>query len=140
MVPIRDKNEFVAALSEARAFLFLWVNWAIHARKARGVVEQTVAAWQSEHPDQPIPCYMLDVSDQSGEVWDALAEWLMAEGRPAERLMMSGVGPLLWLRSGHVVLHVLAPPEYGATKLAAASRGVFEPDAEPSTTTEGGGM
>lgn len=133
MLPIRDKDELAAALSQPRAFLFLCVNWAIHARKSREVVEELVGAWKSEQPDQTVPCYVADVSDQCGEVWDALAEWLTAEGRPAEHLMMSGVGPLLLVRSGHVVLHVLTPLQHGAGKLAAASRGVFESEADSST-------
>jgi hypothetical protein len=126
MTPIRNKSELAVAQSEPRAFLFLWVNWAIHALNAGKVVEEVVAAWQVEHPDEPAPCYIVDVSDQSGELWDALAEWLNSEGRPAGDLMMSGVGPLLWMRSGRVVLHVLAPLQYGSAKLAAASPEAFE--------------
>lgn len=131
MTPIRDRNELIAALSQPRAFLFLWVNWAVHAMRSRAVVGEAVAAWQADHPDQSVPCYTADVSDQCGELWDALAEWLTAEGRPVGQLMMSGVGPLLWVRSGHVVLHVLAPLHYDAAKLAAVSRSVFAADAEP---------
>jgi hypothetical protein len=132
VTPIRDKGGLDTALSQPRAFLFLWVNWAIHARHSRAVVDEAVAAWQSEHPGQLVPCYIADVSDQRGEVWDALAEWLTAEGRPAGQLLLSGVGPLLWLRSGHVALHVLAPLQYGAAKLTAASQSVFVSDARRS--------
>jgi hypothetical protein len=132
VISIRNKSEFAAAVSLPRAYLFLWVNWAIHARHSRVVVEELLAAWQSAHPEQVVPCYVADVSEQCGEVWDALAEWLTAEDRPAGNLMMSGAGSLLLIRSGHVVLHVLAPLQHGATKLAAASRGVFELVTEPS--------
>jgi hypothetical protein len=130
VTPIRDKSELAVALGQPRAFLFLWVNWAIHARRSRTVVEAVVAAWRSEHPEQPVSCYVVDVSDQCGELWDALAEWLTAEGCPAGSLMMSGAGPLLWVKSGRVVLHVLAPLQYGAAELAAAARSAFAPDAE----------
>lgn len=136
MTPIRNRGELAAALSQPRAFLFLWVNWAIHARNSRVVADEVIAAWQTEHPDQPVPCYTVDVSDQCGEVWDALAEWLMAEGRPAGHLMMSGVGPLLWVQLGHVVLHVLAPLQFGPATLAAASRSVFASEAEPSAAAD----
>lgn len=138
MKPIRDTREFAAALTQPRAFLFLWVNWAIQARRSRAVVDEVVASWNGEEPCQPVPCYMVDVSDQSGDVWDALAAWLTAEGRPAGHLMMSGVGPLLWVRSGRVVLHVLAPIHYGPSKLVAASRDAFAADAEPGATADGG--
>ncbi|MGL5097082.1 MAG: hypothetical protein ACRDD1_15950, partial [Planctomycetia bacterium] len=115
------------ALAQPRAFLFLWVDWAIHARLSRQVVEAVVASWKAEQPDQPAPCYTADVSEQCGEVWDALAAWLEAEGRPAGVLMFGGGGPLLWVRAGRVVLHVLAPHLYGPAKLAAASRAVHSP-------------
>ena len=68
-----------------------------------------MASWQAEHPDHPVPCCTLDLSDQCGEVWDALAAWLTSEGRPASELMMSGAGLLVSVRSGRGVLHVLAP-------------------------------
>lgn len=135
MTPIRDTGELAASLAQPRAFLFLWVNWAIQARNSRAVINEVVAAWHAEHPGQPVPCYTVDVSDQCGELWDALAAWLTAEGRPAGHLMMSGVGPLLWVRSGHVVLHVLAPLQYGPAKLVAASRGAFAPDAAPGAVS-----
>jgi hypothetical protein len=50
--------------------------------------------------------------------------------------MMSGVGPLLWVRTGHVVLHVLAPLQCGSAKLAAASCGAFASDAEPGAAPD----
>jgi hypothetical protein len=126
---IRDKHDLTAALSQPRAFVFLYVNWAGQARYSEVIVRKVLESWDAEYPDQPVPCYTVDVSDQCGELWDALAEWLMAEGRPAGHLMMSGVGPLLWLRAGHVALHVLAPLQFGAAKLAAVSRSVFAEDA-----------
>lgn len=125
MKPIRDKSELATALALPRAFLFLWVNWAIHARNSRTVVEEVVASWQAQNPDQPAPCFIADVSDQRGDLWDALGEWLTAEGRPAGNLLMSGVGPLLWVRTGHVVLHVLAPLQHGSAKLATVSPAAF---------------
>lgn len=136
MTPIWDKNELAVAIAQPHAFLFLWVNWAIHARNSWAVVEEVVASWQVEHPDQPVPCYIIDVSDQSGEVWDALAEWLTAEGQPAGHLMLSGAGPLLCVRSGHVVLHVLAPLQFGPAKLTAACCRAFAPGAEPGATPD----
>ncbi|QDU19849.1 hypothetical protein [Urbifossiella limnaea] len=136
MTPIQHRSEFAAALAQPRAFLFLWVNWAVHAMHSRALVATAVAAWRAEHPDQLVPCYMADVSDQCGELWDALAEWLTAERRPAGQLMMSGAGPLLWLRSGHVVLHVPAPLQYDAARLAVVSRSVFTVEAEPHAAAD----
>src|SRR5262245_40784929 len=103
---------------------------------SRVLVAKAVAAWQADHPDQRAPCYIADVSDQCGEVWDALVEWLTAEGRPAGDLMLSGVGPLLWVRSGHVVLHVAAPRLCDANKLAAVSHSVFVTEADPTAAAD----
>jgi hypothetical protein len=138
VTPIRDKSDVAAALAQPRAFLFLWVNWAVHTRNSRLVVEEVVATWQSAHPEPPVPCYFVDVSDQAGEVWHALADWLKAEGRPAGNLLMGGSGPLLFVRSGHVVLHILAPLQYGTAKLVAASRSAFAPDADPQDVRQQG--
>jgi hypothetical protein len=129
MTPIRTRSELAAALEQPRAFLFLWVNWAIHAIRSRTLVAEVVEAWQADHRDQPATCYTADVSDQQGELWDALAAWLTAEGRPAEQLMMSGVGPVLWVRSGHVVLHVAAPLQYDAAGLSAVTQSAFAVEA-----------
>lgn len=136
VTPIWNKNELTAAVAQPRAFLFLWVTWSIAARTSRAVVDQVVTTWQAEHPERSAPCFLADVSDQCGELWDALAEWLAAEGRPAGQLLYAGSGPLLWVRSGHVVLHALAPLQVGPAKLAAASRSAFTPD----TGTGGAGV
>jgi hypothetical protein len=129
VTPIRTKRDLDSARQQPRAFLFLWVNWAYHARSSQKVVEKVITTWHDENPTEPIPSYIADVSDQCGEVWDALNAWLEAERRPTGQLMMSGVGPLLWLRSGHVIVHVLAPLIFEDYKLTAISRGVFAPDA-----------
>lgn len=136
LTPILNRSEFTAALAQPRAFMFLWVNWAGHAMQSRALVAKTFATWQADHPEQPVPCYMADVSDQCSELWDALVERLTTEGRPAGELMMSGVGPLLWLKSGHVVLHVLAAFEHSAAKLVTVSRNLYVAEAEPAAAPE----
>jgi len=119
---IRNKIDLAKILGEPQAILFLWVNWAVHAQNAQKHVEETVSRSQLA---SVIPIYLADVSNQEGEVWDALIEWLLLEGRPVGQLLVSGVGPLLWLRDGHVVLHVLSVNLYSAEKLAAVTESVF---------------
>lgn len=138
MTPIRCESDLATALSQPRAFLFLWVNWAIQAQHSKLLADDVIATWHAEHPEEPVPSYIADVSDQCGALWDALADWLSADGRPAGNLLMSGGGPLVWMQSGHVVLHVLSPIQYGSVKLALASRSVFASDSESSTKMGGG--
>lgn len=118
MTPIRDASELATAIDQPQAVLFLWVEWSMTAREARTLVNQASAGWQ-------FPCYVLDVSDQSGALWDALAAWLTTERRPASALMFSGNGSLLWVRSGRVALHTVAPVSLGAATLQALTRSVF---------------
>src|SRR5262245_57205831 len=96
---------------------------------SRRIVIAVVEAWGAEHPELPVPCYMVDVGDQCGKVWDAVWDWLTAEGQPASQLMGSGAGPLLWVRSGHVASHVLTANGSGADKLVAECRTIFATDA-----------
>jgi len=87
---IRNKIDLAKILGEPQAILFLWVNWAVHAQNAQKHVEETVSRSQLA---SVIPIYLADVSNQEGEVWDALIEWLLLEGRPVGQLLVSGVGP-----------------------------------------------
>lgn len=140
MNSIRDRGEFVAAITQPRAFLFLWVDWAVHARQSRAVVEQVVMAWLSDYPDQPVPCYVVDVSEQRGEVWDVLCEWLTIERLEVSLFVMSGAGPLIWVQAGRVVHQVLSPLHSSAAILAAVSRRVFKMAAESGDAGDAGDM
>ena len=132
MIQICTTTDLAAMQAKPRAFVFLWVNWSGPAINSRSLVEQVVTTWHTQHPEQQVPCYSIDVSDQSGEVWDGLVAWLTAEGRPAGNLMYGGAGPLLWVRSGHVILHVLSSLQYDCVRLVAASRSVFNTGTEPA--------
>jgi len=139
-MPIRKRGDLAEALMQPRAFVFLWVNWAVHARWSESVVRSVVEAWQAANPGLVTPCYVADLSDQCGEVWDAIREWLEAEERPACQLMMSGVGPLPWVRSGRVIAHEMNPNQAGPAKLAAITLDIFTPiplqDPPSGTTTK----
>lgn len=124
LISIRTKEDVAKMASHERAFVFLWVNWAIHARHSQRVVEAVVEDWQNRQPELPASAYVADVSHQSGELWDALADWLEREGRPAGHLMMSGVGPLIWVRNGRVAAHAF-PNQVGREKLAAVCQSIW---------------
>lgn len=109
--------------AEPRALLFLWVNWAIHARQSRAVVTRLLEELNTTAHN--VPCYMADVSGQEGELWDALLHWLTADGRPAEHLLYCGAGPLLWVQEGKVVLHITDPFTHPLLQMTAVTRGAL---------------
>ena len=88
---------------------------------------KVVSALQVTASGNSVPCYIADVSDQEGDLWDALAAWLIKEDRPTQ-MLMSGSGPVLCLQNGHVILHMLAPLQYDATTITAAIRSALSLD------------
>lgn len=79
-------------------------------------------------PESIRPVYSIDLNEQEGETWGAVAEWLGAQGRPVGRLMLGGTGPLLWLARGSIVAHVPAPLSKSAQILLAVTRAIFGSD------------
>jgi hypothetical protein len=128
ILSVGDPDE---ARRRERALVFLFVNWSGPARDSKLTIQHLLERWQQEAPDQPAPCYQLDLSDQEGPVWDAVKDWLTAQGRPVESLMFGGAGPLLWLRSGTVAAHVPAPFQTRVETLVAISRAVFGSETSP---------
>ncbi|HEX3315143.1 MAG TPA: hypothetical protein VHR72_09655 [Gemmataceae bacterium] len=125
MKELRTAADVLEAARQQRALVFIWVSWSEHARKARVVVEKLFESWNSRHPDLPVRCYLADLSEQEGEVWDEMKEWLEYEGRSADLLMFSGIGPLLWVRRGRIVMQG-GPFEVPFENLEAASLAVWQ--------------
>lgn len=127
MYPIFDRSDFDRALVLPHWTLFLGVNWSIQARQSRSVVVSCLAAWQTENPDCPFTGCEADLSSQSGALWTTIGVWLetQAFSAPASRLMMSGSGPLLWVRAGQVVAHILTPHLSEPAMILAITRRVF---------------
>jgi hypothetical protein len=102
------------------------VAWAIQARKSARAVSDLVERWQANHPESLAPACMADLSEQTGEVWEEVREWLRAEGRPVDLLTYCGYGALLWVRSGSIIAHLPYPAERALDKLLAATTRMFE--------------
>jgi hypothetical protein len=52
----------------------------------------------------------IDLSEQSGDVWDATLKWLESQKIPdAPQLMYCGAGPLLWIRGGTIKNVIMNP-------------------------------
>jgi hypothetical protein len=124
MNEMRTKGDVLDAACQDRAFVFVWVDWSVHAQKARVVVERLFDTWHSRNRDLPVRCFLADLSEQEGEVWDAMKDWLEHEKRSVDLLMWSGIGPLLWVRDGRIALQA-APNEVPLENLEAASRAVW---------------
>jgi hypothetical protein len=103
---IRSGRELEEARSSPRALVFLWVDWAMQAVRSRPRVDRITTAWQDRNPQLPIDVYLIDLSEQAGENWEAVQEWLRSEGKPVDLLTSGGNGALLWVREGRVVGYV----------------------------------
>jgi len=106
MKVISSRRDLDDACSQVRALVFLWVDWSIEARHSEHALTDLLQSWARAFPDRPIPVYRADLSGQIGEIWDAIREWLRAEGQDADGLTLSGNGALLWLRQRKVAAAV----------------------------------
>ncbi|MEO0474719.1 MAG: hypothetical protein AAF085_01940, partial [Planctomycetota bacterium] len=65
-----------------------------------------------ESPEYPVDVYQIDVSEQSGELWDELTSWLSDQNIPHQQpLLTGGGGSMLWVKSGDIVssIYHIAP-------------------------------
>lgn len=123
MTPIVSKLALEAARSLPRVVVFFWVNWSIQAIQSRVVVEQAKSLNQAL--TLSVPYFVVDVSDQHGEVWDALREWLQADDTATEQVVWAGSGALLWIRAGKVVYQMIDPMNYAPDDIAVVSKRAF---------------
>ncbi len=108
------------------AVVFIWVDWSMHARQSASIAIRMVADWRSKHPDANIDLLQIDLSEQSGEMWDAVEQWLGSQDiQDAGSLMYGGAGALLWVRSGMIVQYVVNASSEAAESLAALTWQAF---------------
>jgi hypothetical protein len=108
-----------------RAFVFIYVGWAIQARRSQAAFREFVAAWNSSEPDLATPAYWVDLSNQEGEVWEAIRLWLRAQDQPFDELTYSGCGALVWIRSDSIMESVLSVETVERSKLMTVSKRIF---------------
>lgn len=109
-----------------RAFVFIYVDWAIQARRSEAACRVFLATLQREDPREEIPVFRVDLSEQEGEVWVGIRKWLKEEGQPHDWLSYGGYGAMLWVREGKVATYMPYLAEIECHKLMAMTRGVFE--------------
>jgi hypothetical protein len=120
MIAVASRADLDALRQMPRALLFLWVNWAIHARHSERHLQQFLGTW----PYQSVPVYRADVSDET-EIHHAIQAWLKEE-RVTRVSVIAGSGELLWVHNGRIVasaVHVVSVPH---EQLLAISRQAFE--------------
>ena len=122
MTPLINKLELDAARAQPFAVIFFSVNWSNFAHQSRATVENAIALRQAK--TSPERYFVVDVSEQCGELWDALQEWLQAV--EMDNVLTSGSGPLLWLRSGSIVHQVIDPMNYYPAKISKITETVFQ--------------
>ena len=116
-----------------RALVFIYVNWAIQARRSDAACRDFLAKLQREYPSEEIPVYRVDLSEQEGEVWVGIRKWLKEEGQPHDSLSYGGNGAMLWVRKGMVAAYVPYLAEIECHQLMAMTPGVFELGGESGT-------
>lgn len=108
MQKIETTVELNALIEQHRAVVFLWVEWAIHARHSAKVAKQFIDRWNRQHPKATITLSKIDVSEQSGKMWDSMTDWLESQDIPdATGLLYGGAGAIIWIRSGKIVRYVV---------------------------------
>lgn len=109
-----------------RALVFIYVTWAMQARRSDAAFRTFLSSLQRECLSEEIPVYRVDLSDQEGVVWIGVREWLRDGGQPYDSLSYGGCGALLWVRLGRVAAYVPYLAEVECHKIMEMTRGVFD--------------
>jgi hypothetical protein len=123
--------EFAAQVAEleqqASALAFLWVAWAIHAHRSEKTALELVANWNESHPQLPLVLWKIDLSDQTGAVWDAVdARLAPEESSTKDSLLYGESGGMVWVRSGQIVERVVSASAESAERLLEITEKIFD--------------
>jgi hypothetical protein len=127
MLAIENTADLMQAMTEPKTLLFLWVEWAVQARKSNSIVEGLLESWKANHREHSHPAYRVDLSSQSGELWEAIRTWLHSEGQAVDEVTYGGSGALLCVLAGKVALAVPNVSIVEPMKLAKVTEAVFSP-------------
>ena len=108
MQNIENSNQLKSVRAKEHAVVFLYVDWSMPARVSATNAKQMIDRWNRDRPNQVATLSMIDISEQSGEIWDATDNWLTSQDLPNRSgLLSAGAGSILWIQSGRVVQYVL---------------------------------
>jgi hypothetical protein len=126
MIPIANASDLRELLTQPRAFVFLAVIWAVHSRRSEQVARRLIEDSNSDQIASPIPAYRIDLSDQKGELWDAVHKWLRDEKQAVDQFTLGGYGSLLLIRSGRIVASVVYVADHDYGDMLELARTAFE--------------
>jgi hypothetical protein len=135
MKPIASAADLDEARSQPRAIVFIYVSWAIQARRSETACNEFLETLRREYPNEEIPIYRVDLTEQNGEVWDSVRNWLRKETWQESSLTYGGYGAMLWLRRGKVAVSKPYFASVGLDRAMAITREAFVLDDE----TDGSG-
>ena len=119
-------TEICALPLTTNTIIQLWVDWAIHAQQSFVVAKRLIANWNQTHQQAHLGLMQIDLSEQSGDVWDATLKWLESQTIPdAPQLMNCGAGPLLWIRGGAIKNLIMNPNSTTFDNLMAVTESSF---------------
>lgn len=101
---IDSVTAFDEMLTAPAAVVFLHVVWSTYAIRGRRIVQDFELATRQNalRVGLDVTCWEIDVSDQTGAVWDATARWLTPQTEQGHSLMWGGYGSLLWCAAGEL--------------------------------------
>ena len=96
--------DFDRSLTNTNLILFEFAAWSGPSHQSRGVVTDAFAQLRRSAPTLDISIVEIDVTEQSGDIWDRVTAWLTDQNNvDPTTYMYSGAGSVAWVRDGNVV-------------------------------------
>jgi hypothetical protein len=101
MRDIVTPDDLKEMLADTRAVVFVDVDWSLQTAQTRRHVHDFIKTWSIQTSTSGVTFYRLDMTEQSGELYDAVNKWL--EGQPVRgNIVCGGYGSLIWVSKGNV--------------------------------------
>jgi hypothetical protein len=100
---VESITEFEELLAADRALVFVDVEWSMTSVQSRTTVAELVEWMESDAELQTVSLYRLDLSEQTGAVYDAAGDWFSSQRANVSAGVLSGNGALVWARRGGII-------------------------------------
>jgi len=129
-------DDLQAMLVAQYAVIFVDVDWSMHSLQARRRVRSFVEVWNHQNLGSAVTFYRLDLTEQEGEIWDAVGQWLHGQPVPPQ-IMVAGAGSLIWVSKGRIDHLLLSAVAISTKELIETTHRTFkEPSAPRHDTTQ----